>query len=156
MVGIVKKITSAIRARSTYRFGLIQTKAYRILKSRTDKALERYDITSVHWALLGLLNDVDEGMRYKDLAGELGVEAPFVTALFAELKALDMVDARAHDTDSRTKIIFLTEKGKVFVKDVEAYLRGEMRVLVGGVSPRDLLSYLHVLEKIIENDRQRR
>ncbi|MDQ2933042.1 MAG: hypothetical protein M3Q80_01540 [bacterium] len=152
MIGILSKIKTAVHNKTTYRVGLLQTKAYRILKNNTDKALKRHAITSVHWAFLGILNDQINGMRAIDAAIELGVEAPFVTRLFSELEMKKLVDAIADTEDSRVKIICLTEEGKKFVKTTEIELREHMRSLIKDVSVNELMSYLTVLEKIIKNE----
>jgi MarR family transcriptional regulator for hemolysin len=153
---IIKKITTAGENRTTYRVGLLQAKAYRILRQHTDKKLMPFDITSTHWALLGLLYDTKSGMRPSEIANELGVEAPLVTRLVNEFKKKKIIEQHQDKSDSRANVLFLTAAGKAEVKKIETYLRAEMTPLIKDISFGDLLSYLLVLSKIIENAEQKK
>lgn len=151
MIGILKKIQITASNRTTYKAGLLQAKAYRILKQRTADGLTKYGISTVEWALLGLLYEREQGMRSLELARQLGVEPPFITVLFKKLQGMNLVDSKNHATDSRVKIIGLTEKGRTFVAKTESALRAHMQPLLHDVSIKDLMSYLAVLQRIIEN-----
>ena len=152
-MGYLEQFKSAARNRTTYRAGLLQAKAYRILKLRTNRELNRIEIgiSSIHWALLGLLHDESKGMRPREAAIELGVEAAFVTTLVADLKKKGFVESVADENDNRAKLLSITKKGKVFVTTTEPKLRAAMRLLVAGISINELTTYLVFLEKIVEN-----
>ena len=148
---IIEKIKRVVWNRTTYRLGLLQTKAYRILKNHTDEALSQYSLSSVDWAILGLLHDNREGLRSKEVADELGVEAPFVTTLCSKLEKIKFVTSHVNSIDSRAKNIQLTSKGHEFVSSTEEHIHNHMKKLLRGTKSDDLLSYIAVLEKIIEN-----
>lgn len=152
MANILEKIKIAVRNRTTYKAGLLLAKAYRILKVHTGSSLAPYGISTIEWAMLGLLFEHQNGLRSSHLALELGVEAPFITVLFSKLKKISLVDSRADAQDSRAKVIYITSKGKQFVPKVEKELSSEMRILIEGISKKDLVAYLSVLEGIIENN----
>jgi MarR family transcriptional regulator for hemolysin len=151
MAGIFRKVQAAVRNTKTYKIGLLQTKAYRILKQHTDDLLNHLEITSTEWAFLGLLYDHDTGIRAMDAASELGVEAPFVTVLVKKLEKQSLVETEEDKNDSRVKRICLTLSGRKFVQETEEYLRKEMRVLIKGGNISDISSYITVLELIIQN-----
>ena len=151
-MGILKKISSVTQNRTTYRVGLLQAKAYRVLKQRTADVLKPHGISTFEWAFVGMLSD-KESMRSKDAALELGVEAPFVTQMVASLKKKGLVTERKSLEDSRAKAIALSEDGRAFVAKLEPIVRAHMRPLLQNIGVRDLLGYLAVLEKITENDR---
>lgn len=154
MLEFVAKLSSAARNRTTYRVGLLQAKAYRILKQRTAVVLEQFGISTIEWAFLGLLSD-EGGLRYKDAAFVLGVEPPFVTTMVMHLVEAELVHITKSASDSRVKTLSLTTSGEVFVKSTEALVRAHMKHLVQGASPGDLLGYLAVMERIIANDDRR-
>ncbi len=154
MTGILKKIQRGSHNRTTYRVGLLQAKAYRVLKRHTMDALTDEGISTVEWALLGLLCDNKGGMRAAHLAKELGVEAPFVTSLLTHLNGMKLTASRGDARDSRVKIIHLTEQGTRFVEKTEKHLRAHMKKLLTGIGISDVLSYIVVLEKIIENSKE--
>lgn len=132
--------------------GLLQAKAYRVLKKQTADALAEYRVSTVEWALLGLLFQEDKGMRSSKLAKELGVEAPFITALFRKLEKRGFVDAISDENDSRARNIRLTDEGIDFVQSTEQKMKQRMRPLIEGISVNDLMSYVAVLEKILQNN----
>jgi MarR family transcriptional regulator for hemolysin len=152
-MGYLERFKSAARNRTTYRAGLLQAKAYRILKLRTNRELNRIEIgiSSIHWALLGLLHDEPQGMRPREAALELGVEAAFVTALVADLKKKGFVESRADENDNRAKRLSITQKGDAFVSATEPKLRAAMRPLIHGLSINEITAYRLALEKIVGN-----
>ncbi len=151
MSNFIKKINSVSRTHTTYRVGMLQSKAYRVLKKWTDEALSEYGITAVHWALIGLLFENKKGLQQNKIAQELGVEAPFVTRLIQELQRKKLIKSVSDATDSRAKCTLLTPQGYEFVSNAEGTLRNEISSLLVGIPLRDLASYLYVLERIIEN-----
>jgi DNA-binding MarR family transcriptional regulator len=152
MSGIIKKISTAQRNSTTYTSGLLQAKAYRALKKWTTNALKSRNISTIDWALLGLLYEKRSGYRPSELASELGVEAPFITALVTKLKKQHYVESKRDTKDTRVKCICLTAEGSEFVQQTETFLRSAMRPLIHDISIGDIISYLIVLEKIIENE----
>lgn len=153
-MGLLKKIQHAVRNRTTYRAGLLQAKVYRALKTYTGEKIAKHDISTIDWALLGLLYDNQDGMRAKSLADELGVEAPFITVLIAKLQKKNLVGTKPDLKDSRAKNIFLTTKGKQFVPKVEAELFQDMKIFIEGIPKSEMLSYISVLEQINENSKK--
>ncbi len=113
-------------------------------------------MSSTHWALLGLLYEAKAGLRPGEVANELGVEAPFVTRMVNEFKKKKLVEQKEDPSDSRANVLFLTAAGKAEVKKIESVLRVEMAPLIKDVAFGDLLSYLLVLKKIIENAEEKK
>ena len=151
MTGLIKKIINAANLRTTYRIGLLQTKAYRILKQHTAETLSPYGISTIEWAFLGLLHDAPEGMRSKAAADEIGVEAPFITAMVASLRKKDLVLEGQDKKDSRAKNLSLTEKGHEFVIATEKILKESVRGIMKGIGAGDIVSYLAVLKQMVDN-----
>ncbi len=153
-MGLIKKIQNAVRNRTTYRSGLLQARVYRALKTYTGEKLSAYGISTIDWALLGIVYDRPEGIRANALADELGVEAPFITVLFGKLKKMGILDSKVDLKDSRAKNIFVTPKGKLFIPKVEATLYQELKVLIEDISASEMLTYITVLEQINENSKK--
>ncbi len=150
-MGIIQKISTAAHNSTTYRAGLLQTKSYRILKHSTAAALQEFDIATIEWAFLGLLNDVPHGMRPGDVADELGVEASFITHMVTRLKKTGLIELTTDRNDSRARNIALTSRGREFVIRAEQHLRIATKPLLRGIPLRDLITYLDVMQRIIEN-----
>lgn len=151
MINVLTKIKSAAHNRTSYRVGLLQAKAYRVLKQKTMVVLTPLGISTIEWALLGLLAD-RKSLRMSHVAQELGVEAPFITAMVLQLKKKNFIVLTKDINDSRVKSMSLTTEGNTFVTETEPIVRGAMRPIISGVSITDLLGYLSVLEQIVHND----
>jgi DNA-binding MarR family transcriptional regulator len=149
--GIVGKLQAMIRNRKTYQIGLLQAKAYRILKHHTTEALAPLNISTTEWAFLGLLYDAETSIRASTAAEELGVEAPFITVLIKKLTHQGLVTTKTDKDDSRVKLLSLTPKGRTFVVDTEVYVRNKVRPLGKGAGISDIAGYVAVLESIIQN-----
>ncbi|MES2985759.1 MAG: MarR family winged helix-turn-helix transcriptional regulator [Patescibacteria group bacterium] len=151
MFDLVKKIQTAIKHRTTYRVGLLHAKVYRLLKVITGEKLLEHNISTIDWALLGILYDDEKGLRFSALSDELIVEPPFVTVLVRELTKKELVETKSDPLDSRAKNVFITAKGRKFVEKVEVELRVHMKFLAKGIPKTDLITHLSVIEKMIEN-----
>ncbi len=151
---LVDTILSAA-APPSYRVGLWQAKAYRILKQHTNTLLlEKFGITTVAWALLGCLYDTPSPIRLSDLAEELGVEGAFITGLITTLEKKKLLTCTVPKIDRRSKIVALAPEGKKFVVAAEKIVRSQTKTLITGVAPRDLLGYITVLKAVIKNGQQ--
>ncbi len=149
----MNSIRTLIRSKkylSTYAIGLLQTKAYRVLKQKTNIALKQFGIGGVDWAFLGVLYEQKKGMRLILLAEDLDVEAPFVTEIGKKLEKMNLVEYAKDPDDARAKVIMLTKKGRGFVENVEKVIRKEAKTWIKGVSIKEALSYIHVLEIIVD------
>lgn len=147
----LKQIKSAF---TTYGVGLLQAKAYRVLKQHTAELLKPYGIGTVDWALFGLLYESPSGLKASELAEALGVEAPFITELTRKLVKTGLLSLMPGKEDKRVKLVFLTTKGKSFVPEVEKHLRTGMRPLLSGSRLGDLAAYYKVLSVIVKNGKK--
>lgn len=135
----------------TYTIGLQQAKAYRILKQTTAEVLEKYSLSPLEWAMIGLLFEHDAGFRPSRIAAELGVEAPLVTIMVDHLQSKKMVIQKKDQTDKRAMLIHLSAGGRRQVETIEAQVHQAIKPLLNNTSNQDLESYLKVLESITTN-----
>ena len=135
----------------TYRLGLLQAHAFRILKQRTLRVLEKYSINTLDWAVLGMLNDVEK-LTYKEVTRELAVTSPVVTTLCEKLLDKKLIQITKDTADGRVKYIALTPLGKEFVETQESVIRGQMKDVISKASTRDLLGYIAVLQSIASTE----
>lgn len=152
---MIKKILLEILASrknlTTYKTGLLQAKAYRILKQRTQQTLEPYGISSLDWALLGVLSEHGDGFKLIELASLLGVEASFATVMIDVLEKKKLVHRAQSLKDKRAKIITLSKKGHALVPVIEKDLRENMKDLLRGTSLPSIHGYMSVLNTIVRN-----
>jgi MarR family transcriptional regulator for hemolysin len=134
----------------SYTSGLLQARAYRLLRSYVNKTLSEFHLTMAEWALVGQLYDQRAGLRFADLATILEVEPPLVTKLVDGLETRKIVTRQEHPDDRRAKVICLTEAGVALVEKVEKIVTQAMRELLRNVSVDDLRIYLKVLAQIAD------
>ncbi|PWJ39142.1 MarR family winged helix-turn-helix transcriptional regulator [Sediminitomix flava] len=70
-----------------------------------------YNITREQWAVLQFLKD-NEGVPQQALAEEFQKNKASITSLIDNLEKSNMVERKAHESDKRKKLLFLTKKGK--------------------------------------------
>ena len=135
----------------TFELGLLQAKAYRILKRQTKKSLSAFSIDDIEWSILGLLSGHGQ-LTSSELAVYLGVKKPFINKLAAELINKNLVEKVDHEIDRRSFYYQLSAIGNELVVNIETKLVKDMKKLVEPVSLFELRGYKKTLEKIIKND----
>jgi DNA-binding MarR family transcriptional regulator len=140
---------------STYQVGLLVARTHRTLKAHTDDVLEPYELTSVDWAILGLVHDDTETtLRLSDLSDELGVEAPFTTVRVKRLEERGLVTITPSVQDRRERYIRITPAGAKLIKTIEPLLRQASRLWLKGVGPLDIKGFLSVMKTVVANDQK--
>jgi MarR family transcriptional regulator, transcriptional regulator for hemolysin len=139
---------------TTYQIGILVARTHRVLKARTDEVLAPYELTSVDWAIIGLLNDdANNGMKLSVLSEELGVEAPFITVRIKRLQDRKLVSIVSGSNDKRERLATITAAGAKLVATIEPILRKESRKWLKGVGPIDTKGFFSVMKTVALNDR---
>jgi DNA-binding MarR family transcriptional regulator len=147
---IVKHLTL-----TTYQIGVLVARTHRVLKAHTDAVLAPYDLTSVDWAIMGLLHDDKRsGMKLSVLSEELGVEAPFITVRIKRLQDRKLVTIEAGKNDKRERLATITPEGSALVITIEPILRKESRTWLKGVDPLDVTGFITVMKTVTLNDQK--
>jgi MarR family transcriptional regulator for hemolysin len=135
---------------TTYKTGLLQAKAYRIMRGHLAKVLSVYDLSIPEWTILGQVFE-QEGIRLAEISGILSVEAPLVTTLTDQLERKQLVNRSDDPLDRRAKLLTLTDQGKNLVPKIEKEASKKILELMNGISDDDKLAYNRVLEFIVKN-----
>lgn len=130
----------------TYRIGLLQTKAYKVIMGTTARILSKYSISNTEWVALGLIYDHPDGLRSAYLAKMMGIEQPFITLIAVKMGEYGYFKIITDPSDRRAKIIKITPKGKLAVRKIESNLSNEMQKLVELASAEQARVYLSVLQ----------
>jgi DNA-binding MarR family transcriptional regulator len=149
---IIRNAAKSTKYLTTYNSGLLQTKAYRILKKHITHHLTPYALSSVEWALLGQLYDHKQ-MRIADLAEALDVEGPFITRLVNDLIKRNWLTRIDDSADARVRLVTLTSDARKKIPLIEKDLRSKTKTFLKGISIQDLLGYISVLEFIVEKNK---
>ena len=142
---------------ATYQVGLMLARSHRVLKEYTDDVLRPYNITSVDWAILGLLHDAKpSAQRLMDLSEALGVEPPFTTKRIERLVQLELVKVLTGTADKRERFASITPAGITLITTVEPLLKTASRTWLQGTSPLEVYGFIKVITAICsrKNDNQ--
>lgn len=154
-MSLIKRLVARHLTLSTYQIGVLVARTHRVLKAHTDVVLAPYDLTSVDWAIIGLLHDdKTASMKLSVLSEELGVEAPFITVRIKRLQARNLVTIKTGTTDKRERLATITPEGSGLVSTIEPILRKESRTWLKGVGPLDVKGFITVMKTVTLNDQK--
>ena len=155
-MSILKRLISK-HLLTTYQIGVLVARTHRELKAHTDAVLAPYELTSVDWAILGLLHDDQgAGMKLIDLSEELGVEAPFVTLRTKRLQVRELIEVKSGADDKRERLATITPLGTKLVTIIEPILRSASRTWLRGVGPLDVKGFITVMKTVVLNNQKDR
>ncbi len=154
-MSLIKSLIVKHFSLTTYQIGVLVARTHRVLKAHTDAVLAPYDLTSVDWAIIGLLHDDSStGMKLSTLSEELGVEAPFITVRIKRLQDRNLVTVTSGTTDKRERLATITRAGSQLVTTIEPILRKESRHWLKGVGPLDVKGFVTVMKTVTLNDQK--
>lgn len=151
-MGFLKDINFIAKNRTTYDIGLVQARGYRALKQMTAAVLKPEGLTTIEWAMLGIISHHPEGVRSTEVAELLGVQPPLVSRLMTKAEAGGWIVIKK-GADKRERIIHLSKHGTSHITRIENLVRIQLKPLLSGVAPRDLIGYLRTLSRIAENSK---
>ena len=116
------------------------------------RALEPEGVMSQHSArcILRLLVRGD-GVRQSDIAAELHLSAPSISATLRRMEAEGLVCRRACEGDSRAVRVYLTDKGREYDEGARAMLRRLDGILMQGFDEQETERLTAMLCRMREN-----
>ncbi len=121
--------------------------AYRV---RAGSQLSRINLHSGQDALLKALSTAD-GMSMSDLAATLGVQPPTVTKMISRLAAQDYVERRAAPGDGRQAQVFLTERGRDAIVQIDKLWKRIEKTALAGIDDKDRKRLRKLLRQVERN-----
>ncbi len=121
--------------------------AYRV---RAGSQLSRVNLHSGQEALLKELSTAD-GMSMSDLAAALGVQPPTVTKMISRLAAQDYVERRAAPGDGRQAQVFLTERGREAIGQIDKLWKRVEKTALAGIDDKDRKRLRKLLRQVERN-----
>ena len=126
-------------------------KASQSISKRTRAALAPYDITPAQYAVLWVLWKRD-GQSAAEIGTRLRIDSATATGLVDRLEGAGLIERRAHPSDRRVHLLFLTPEGRALqaplekvMNDLNAAVREELGdgadeawkalALLGGIGP---------------------
>ena len=135
----------------TYSLGLTQAKSFRLFKYKADQVLKEYGINSIEWATLGIIYDDNKNcidINKKQIAGKLGLKKPFITKLIQSLKRKKLLKEVPNIKDLRSENIVLTDKGSLFVENVEKNIYEMYSKFLFAIGEEEFFNYYKFIQKV--------
>ena len=118
------------------------------------RALEEYGITTQQWAVLGALTrtSFENGVAVGDLATFLLVSRQNLAGVLSRLESLGYIERTVSETDNRSRLIRLTEKGlSLWDENMRPVITDYYEEALDGFSTEDKIHMLHYLDKMLHN-----
>ena len=132
-------------------FGLQLVIVARRFRRVMDSALAEHGLTDATALPLRYLAWLDAGIRQKELAERLDIEAPSLVQVLDQLGAMGLVERREDPQDRRAKIVCVTEKGRALHAAFAGKLAALREGIFAGTGADDIAAGLRLLARIEAN-----
>lgn len=117
------------------------------------RRLHDLELSPSHIRMLRILHG-GQSMPMKELADQLCIKPPSVTALTRRLVETGLVGRLHHAGDSRIVLVTLTEEGRSLHQQLYQEQLASMKRLLGRLSPEEQRTFLDLLERATAPDGQ--
>ncbi len=123
----------------------------RSYRAAADQLLAELGVSqATAWPII-VIQRLGEGVRQKEIAEDLGIEAPSLVRLLDQLEASGLALRTLDPADGRSKTVHLTDAGRLIASDINKRLLSFRRAVFSGVSSEDADAFLRVLDAIRNN-----
>ena len=129
-------------------FGFRLARIARRWRREIDEGLKPYGLTEATWMPLLHLSHMGNQARQKELAKSLDIEGSSLVRLLDALETSGLVERFDHETDRRSKVVRLTERGLDVLDGVNGVATAIRRRLLLGVLDDEVVSALRTFDRI--------
>lgn len=143
---------------TTYQAGILQASTHRILQKQCDVVLKRYDLSKMHWLIIGcVLDSGTKGIRLTDLSEKVDTTISYITTAIKFLELKDILTRKGSDTDNRSKLVSINEAFIPKCAEIEENLRESLRASIySHINPEELRTYIRVMYQLTAADKSNR
>jgi DNA-binding MarR family transcriptional regulator len=142
-------MASNIDKESLFELCLAQSRADRAVKSAVNRALEKYELSSMEWLLLSVVNTGGgNGLSMTAAATALNITLAQTNALAVKLVKRRLIRQRTQKHDRRTRHIIITAKGKYTLERSRSLLKRLQKYVASEFSAEEIDTYRQSLERI--------
>jgi DNA-binding MarR family transcriptional regulator len=129
----------------SYEICLILVRSQRNMRAFLQRLLRPFGLSMNEWLLLSLINDAPPGsLDMNELAEQLDVGKPHVTALFSDLQAVNYVEQTVDEKDKRRKMVHITTHGRDVLKEVTVVTKDGLQNWLGDIPEDDFNRFLKI------------
>jgi DNA-binding MarR family transcriptional regulator len=131
-------------------FGYLLNDVTLMFRKHFDRRAVKFGLTRAQWRATKMLYH-REGLRQTELAEWLEMEPIAVGRVIDRLQAAGFVERRADPRDRRAWRLYITERARVIVGDMELIARDLRKDATRGIGSDELAGALSVINRIKEN-----
>ncbi len=125
-------------------------------RRRHHGAFERFqalNLSFAHMRALHVLRNTAP-IPMKELAEQLGITPPSVTALTRRLSQTGLIERLPHPDDSRVVLLAITEDGQTLIRDLEEGRLQHMMELLSGLTDEQQVMFIDLMEQAVRAHQQ--
>jgi len=145
-----KKISSPRQENWDQRLGFLMHDVSRLRRKVFDDVMKPVGITRSQWWVMAHLSRHD-GMSQSDLADVLELGRAALGGLVDRLEATELVRRESTPADRRTKLVFLTDKGRGLIDTMRGQSDRMSEVILAGLDNDDRLRLTEMLTIVKRN-----
>lgn len=145
-----KKISSPRQENWDQRLGFLMHDVSRLRRKVFDDVMKPVGITRSQWWVMAHLSRHD-GMSQSDLADVLELGRAALGGLVDRLEATELVRRESTPADRRTKLVFLTDKGRGLIDTMRGQSDRMSEVILAGLDNNDRLRLTEMLTTVKRN-----
>jgi len=145
-----KKISSPRQENWDQRLGFLMHDVSRLRRKVFDDVMKPVGITRSQWWVMAHLSRHD-GMSQSDLADVLELGRAALGGLVDRLEATELVRRESTPADRRTKLVFLTDKGRSMIDTMRGQSDRMSEVILAGLDNDDRLRLTEMLTTVKRN-----
>ena len=130
--------------------GFLLTDAARMLRKLIDRRLQPLGLTRAQWSILAVLSNRD-GLSQSELADELEIEKSTAGRLIDQVEKSGWVERRSIPRDRRSWGVYLTDRAKPLIVDIETIILNTRLEMLRGLSPEQQQSLTVLLQALKSN-----
>lgn len=135
-----------------FRMGFLLHDVSRMRRTLFDQAMKPLGVTRAQWWLLANLSRQGEGgMTQTDLARVMDLGKVTIGGLIDRLEASGHVERRAHPTDRRVRLVYVTGLGFQVLDEMQAVGRTLNGEIFQGLDPHEIHAAEDVLHRMKDN-----
>jgi DNA-binding MarR family transcriptional regulator len=133
----------------TYEICLILVRSQRNMRAFLQRLLRPFGLSMNEWLLLSLIQDAPpKSLDMNELAEQLDVGKPHITALFSDLQAVNYVEQTVDPKDKRRKIVHITTHGSNVLKEVNSVTKEGLQSWLGDIPETEFDLFLKISSQI--------
>jgi DNA-binding MarR family transcriptional regulator len=125
--------------------GFLLAKAHQRGWALFSEEISRYELTPPQFSVLAFLWQQD-GLTQTELSEKAQIDRTTLGGLIDRLEKIGMVQRRAHPSDRRAHLVYLTEKGSSQSSELSALATKVLDRFVGSLSRKDQQDLVRMLE----------